>query len=194
MKVIGITGSSGSGKSTVSKIVAKELNANLIVADEVVRKMQQPGCDYYKEIVNLVGTDYLYKDGKINRKKLGNAIFQDETIRKKINSLTNKYVVQEIKNQIENSKQEYVVIDVPLLLESGLNKQCNLVIGVIARRNIKVARICNRDNVKKETAKARLKIQPKNSFYKKNIRIIIKNNGGDYDKLVGRVRKMLQKL
>ena len=70
MKVIGITGSSGSGKSTVSKILANKLNADLIVADDVVKQLHEPNQKYFKEIVKVIGKNYLNEDGKINRKTL----------------------------------------------------------------------------------------------------------------------------
>jgi len=194
MKVIGVTGSSGSGKSTVSKIIQKELNAKLIVADEIVKKMQEPGEEYFEKIVELLGNKYLNKDGKLNRKKVADLIFKNEEKREKINKLTKKYVVTEIISKIENSTSEYIVIDVPLLVESGLNKICNIVIGVISNFEEQIKRICERDNITKEEAIVRLDIQPDNEFYEKNVDYILENNGGENDKLVGRIRTILQEL
>ena len=194
MKVIGVTGSSGSGKSTVSKIIQKELNTKLIVADEIVKKMQEPGEEYFEKIVELLGNKYLNKNGKLNRKKVADLIFKDEEKRKKINELTKKYVVTEILSKIENSTSEYIVIDVPLLVESGLNKICNIVIGVISNFEEQIKRICSRDNITKKEAIIRLNIQPNNDFYKKNVDYIVENNGGEYDKLLGRIRDILQEL
>lgn len=194
MKVIGVTGSSGSGKSTVSKIIQKELNAKLIVADEIVKKMQEPGEEYFEKTIELLGSKYLNKDGKLNRKKVADLIFKDEEKRKKINELTKKYVVTEIISKIENSTSEYIVIDVPLLVESGLNKICNIVIGVISNFEEQIKRICSRDNITKKEAIIRLNIQPDNDFYKKNVDYIVENNGGEYDKLLERIRDILQEL
>ena len=194
MKVIGVTGSSGSGKSTVSKIIQKELNAKLIVADEIVKKMQEPGEEYFEKIVELLGNKYLNRDGKLNRKKVADLIFKDEEKRKEINELTKKYVVTKIVRKIENSTSEYIVIDVPLLVESGLNKICNIVIGVVSNFEEQIKRICSRENIAKEEAIIRLNIQPNNEFYEKNVDYIVENNGGEYDKLVGRIRDILQEL
>lgn len=194
MKVIGVTGSSGSGKSTVSKIIQKELNAKLIVADEIVKKMQEPGEEYFEKTIELLGSKYLNRDGKLNRRKVADLIFRDEEKREEINELTKKYIVTEIIRQIENSTSEYIVIDVPLLVESGLNKICNIVIGVISNFEEQIKRICFRDNIAKEEAIIRLNIQPNNDFYKKNVDYIVENNGGEYDKLLGRIRDILQEL
>ena len=194
MKIIGITGSSGSGKSTISKIIADELNAKLIIADEVVKIMQKPNEKYYKKIVKLVGKDYLDEKGYLNRTKLANLIFEDAKIRNKLNKLTNKYVVSEIKAQVKSSNLEYVIIDAPLLIESKLNKICNLTIVVIADYDTKIERICTRDEIEKDMAKVRLNAQPNDDFYKENVDYVIENNGGDYDKLLGRIRTILQQL
>lgn len=194
MKIIGITGSSGSGKSLVAKIISNELDAKLIIADEIVKKMQEPGQEYFKEIVKLLGEEYLNKEGKLDRKKVAKLVFKDEKVRKNLNELTQKYVVTEIKSEIEHSCNEYVVIDVPLLIESGLDKICNLVIGVVSKNEEQIKRICERDKLTKEEALSRLNIQPGNKFYKKNVDYIIENNGGEYDKLLGRIRDILQEL
>ena len=194
MKVIGITGSSGSGKSTVSKIIQNELNAKLIVADEIVKKMQETGQEYFEKIIELLGNEYLNKDAKLNRKKVADLIFKDEEKREEINKLTKKYVVAEIKRKIESSTKEYVVIDAPLLIESGLDKICNIVIGVVADYKTQIERICERDKLTKVEAVSRLNIQPDNEFYRKNVDYIVENNGGEYDKLLGRIRTILQEL
>ena len=194
MKIIGITGSSGSGKSTVARIIADELNAKLIVADEVVKQMQEPETLYYKEIVNIFGKEYLGKDNKLNRKKIAKCIFEDNEKRVKLNSLTQKYVADEIKHQITNSNEEYIVIDVPLLIESGLSKICNIVIASLSNKNIQIERICKRDSITKQEAIARLKVQPNNEFYQEHADYIIINEGEKNDKLMGRIREILQEL
>lgn len=194
MKVIGITGSSGSGKSTLSKILGQELNARIIDADEVVKQLQQKGTKYYKEIVETFGQEILQEDGSLNRKKLAQIIFQDELKKEKIDNLTYKYVVEEIKKQIEKAKEEYIIIDAPLLIESKLNEICDVVIAVISNKGVQLKRICKRDNIEEKNAKIRLKSQKNNEFYKTNADYIVENNGGKIDVLVGRIRKLVQEL
>ena len=141
-----------------------------------------------------MGNEYLNKDAKLNRKKVADLIFKDEEKREEINKLTKKYVVAEIKRKIESSTKEYVVIDAPLLIESGLDKICNIVIGVVADYKTQIERICERDKLTKVEAVSRLNIQPDNEFYRKNVDYIVENNGGEYDKLLGRIRNILQEL
>lgn len=194
MKVIGITGSSGSGKSTLTKILANELNAKPIYSDEVVKKMQKKGTNYYKKIVETFGEEILNENKEINRKKLAEIIFSKEEDRNKMNEITKTYVLEEIKRQIKETKKEIVIVDAPILIESGLNKECNIIIVVICNRETQIERICKRDNIEEKEAIARLNSQKSNEYYKKYADYVVENDGGEYDKFVGRIRASLQKL
>lgn len=194
MKIIGITGSSGSGKSTASKIMAEELGAKVIDADKLVKQMQTPGQIYFEKIVELFGREILQKDGVLNRRKIAQIIFQDELKKEKLNKLTYKYVVEEIKTQIKNIQEKYVIIDAPLLIESKLNKICDVTVAVTSNENEQIKRICRRDNIEENDAKLRIKAQKNNDFYKTNVDYIVENNGGTYNEFVGRIRMLVQEL
>lgn len=194
MKIIGITGSSGSGKSTVSKIMAEELGAKVLDADKIVKQMQKPDTIYFKKIVELFGEEILQKDGSLNRRKLAEIIFQDELKKEELDKLTYKYVVEEIKKQINNMQEEHIIIDAPLLIESKLNEICDVTIGVISSEEEQIKRICKRDNIEENEAKLRIKSQKNNNFYEINVDYVVENNGGTYNEFVGRVRGLVQKL
>ena len=194
MKIIGITGSSGSGKSTITKILGEELKAKTIYADKVVNELQQKGNKYLNEIIKLFGEDYLIENGELNREKLAKTIFEDAKKRESLNKLTKKYVAEEIKKQIKEADFEYVIIDAPLLIETKLYNCCDTIIAVVSDREEQINRICNRDNISQEKALERINAQPSNEYYKKYANLIVENNGGNYDELVGRVREVLQKL
>ena len=172
--IIGITGNSGSGKSEISKIIAKKINAKIIDADKIVQQIAEPGNEYYEKQAELFGKEILINN-ELNKKKIAEIIYKNSEKREALNKLTYKYVVDEIKNQIEQDKNN--IIDAPLLFESGLDKLCDFTIGVLANNKIKVARICNRDNIDEETALSRLKIQENDEFYIKNADYIVENNG-----------------
>lgn len=194
MKIIGITGSSGSGKSTVANILSKQLKAELINADDIAKQMQKTGSEYFNNIVNLFGAEIIKENGSLNRKKIAEIIFQDKNQRDKLDNLTYKYVVKEIENQIKISKAQTIIIDAPLLIESKLNKICNIIIAVISRQEEQIKRICARDNIEENVAKLRIKAQKNNEFYQKNADYIIENNGGNYNEFVGKIRKLVSKL
>lgn len=174
--IIGITGNSGTGKSEISKLLAEKINAKIINADEVVKELSENGNEYYEKIVELFGSSIL-NNNKLNKPQMAKIIYNNKEKREELNKLTYKYVVEEIKKRAKNSDYKNLIIDAPLLFESGLNKICNITIGVIANMDNKIQRICKRDNIDEETALARLKIQQEDKFYIQKSDYIIKNNG-----------------
>lgn len=181
MKVIGITGNSGSGKTTASKILEEKLSAYVIDADKVVRDMSQPGTEYFNAIKRVFGDNFFTEDGNINRKKLADEIYNQKDSLHRLNDITFKYVKEEIENRISvnKSENEYVVIDVPLLFEAGLEKSCDVVIAMVADDEKKIERIMERDGIDYETAKKRLDIQPNDEMYLEKADFIIDNSNDD---------------
>ncbi len=179
MKVIGVTGSSGSGKTTLCQILSEKEGVKLIDADKVVREMSVPNTKYLNAIKETFGKEIFFEDGNLNRKLLGNKIYNDNNSLKKLNNLTFKYVVNEIIERIEKSKKEniqYLIIDAPLLFESKLDKYCDYVIALIADTNLKIKRICKRDNIDEKTARSRLNIQHEDYYYIEKADFVIENN------------------
>jgi len=189
--IIGITGNSGSGKTSISKLLKEKLDADIINADEIVREMSMPGEVYYNEIIKTFGEDILLENGEINKTKLADIIFKSNEKRDVLNLLTFKYIVYEIKERASLSKSEIVIIDAPLLIESKLNEICDIVISVIADENIKLQRICVRDSIDENIALNRINAQPKNEFYIKNSNLVIINNNSNLPKQVEGIKKLL---
>ncbi len=191
MKIIGITGTSGSGKTTLSQILNKREDVELIDADKVVREMSEPGAEYLEAIKNTFGEEVFLDDGNLNRKSLANKIYNDGQALESLNRLTFKYVVTEILNRIRNINEKnikYIVIDAPLLFEAGLDKHCNIVVALIADYNLKIKRICMRDNIDEKTAESRLNIQHEDSFYTEKADYVIKNNENcDLEKEINKI-------
>ena len=190
--IIGITGNSGSGKTSISKLLKEKLSADIINADEVVKEMSMPGAVYYNEIIKAFGEDILLENGEINKSKLADIIFKDNEKRDVLNSLTFKYIVKEIKTRVASSKNEVVIIDAPLLIESKLNEMCDIVISVIADKDTKIKRICKRDNIDEETALDRINAQPENEFYIKNSNLVVmNNNNSNLEKQVEGIKELI---
>ncbi len=179
MKIIGITGSSGSGKTTLSQILNERKDVKLIDVDKVVKEMSIPGTEYLKEIEKSFGKEILLEDGNLNRKLLGKKIYNEKEALEKLNKLTFKYVVNEILNRIKKSKEEqiqFLIIDAPLLFEAGLEKNCDYVVVLVAKEELKIQRICERDNIDEQTARSRLRIQHQDSYYTEKADYVIENN------------------
>ncbi len=197
MKVIGITGSSGSGKTTLSKILNEREDVKVINADEVVRELSVPGTEYLNAIKDTFGQEVFFEDGNLNRKKLAKKIYNDNVSRENLNKLTFNYVVKEIISRvinIDSEKVKFAIIDAPLLFESGLNKCCDYVISLIADFDLKVRRICKRDNIDEQTAKSRLNIQNEDEFYIQKSDFVIHNSeNNDLNKEIEKIFKEILK-
>lgn len=177
MKIIGITGASGAGKTTICTILNQKYNAHIIDADKIAKKLSQKGNPYLAAISDYFGEDILTDVGELQRKKLANIIYENEEKRTALNNITFKYVVEEIKQKIDELKNEkLVVIDAPLLFESKLDELCDYVIGVIASDTSKIERICKRDSIQQDIAKKRILVQMKDDEIRKKADYIIENN------------------
>ena len=178
MKIIGITGKSGAGKSTVCEILKDKYNVEIIDADKIARTLTQRKTRYLEEIINEFGIEILDEEARLDRKKLAEIIYSNSKAREKLNLLTFKYVVEEIKQEIERVKSlEIVVIDAPLLFESKLNEICDKTIAVVASDNIEIERICKRDLIDEQSAKNRLNTQLSRKYLIEHVDYIIENNG-----------------
>lgn len=193
MRVIGITGSSGSGKTTVCEIIKKLYNSEVLDADKVAKELSSDiNSNYYKEMVKLFGEECVLENKLLNRRMIAEIIYQDDIKRKSLNDLTFNYVVEKIKKDLSEIKdKELVIIDAPLLYEAGVDKICDKVIAIIADKNNKVRRICLRDGIDEVFAKKRLLIQNEDDFYIKKADYIIYNNK-DIKELEESIKKVLE--
>lgn len=186
MKIIGVTGNSGAGKSEVCKMLKIKYNAYIIDADEIARSITILNKECIDEIVKNFGEDILDINGNIKRGKLAKIIYNNKNKREKLNSITFKYITEQVNIELEKAKKEnfdYAIIDAPLLFEADIAKKCNIVIGIISKKDIKIARISNRDSITIEDANSRLKAQKSNKFFKENCNYIIENNYNTLEKL-----------
>ncbi|MDK2985175.1 MAG: dephospho-CoA kinase [Clostridia bacterium] len=160
--VIGLTGGIASGKTTVATIL-QELGAAVLDADEVAKKIVQKGKPAYKEIINTFGRKVLTSDGDLNRKLLGKIVFNDEEKRKKLESIIHprvkEYFLEEIQRIKEKDPQKIIVLDVPLLLESGMETLVDEVWVVAVSEELQIKRIELRDRIGRQEALKRIKAQ-----------------------------------
>lgn len=177
MSIIGITGSSGAGKSTICEILEKEYNVKVINADKIAKKLSKRGTNYIREIAEKFGVDILDEDGELKRKKLAEIIYTDHKKREELNNCTFKYIKKEIEQQIKKEKKaSTIVIDAPLLFECDLDEMCDVVIGIVSNKELQIERIVARDNIDYEHAEKRINAQASNEFYIKKCDEIIENN------------------
>ncbi len=164
--IIGITGGSGSGKSTVVKYLADE-GFFVIDADKVARDIVKAGEPANEQIKNHFGKEVFFDDGSLNRKKLGQIVFSDKNELEVLNSITHKYILDRIKNQIEQNKDKDIIIDAALLKKGGLDRLCDVSILITADKDIRIKRLVKRDSIDENAAKMRISSQQTDGEYKK---------------------------
>ena len=165
MKIIGICGSSGSGKSYVCGLFAKYGIAH-IDTDKLYREVTvKGGTACLKELTESFGDEILDENGELNRRALSKIVFEGENAREKrelLNSITHKHILIDTNALIEKYRQEgkrAVLVDAPLLFESGFNKICHFTICVTSPLEEKIQRIIARDKISESSAVLRLKAQ-----------------------------------
>ncbi len=187
--IIGVTGNSGSGKSEVCKIL-KEKGGYIIDTDKLGHQIIKKGQKAYDEILNYFGKDILQNE-EINRKVLGEIVFNNKEKLDVLTKITHKYITEEVKKQIKTNKSKnYIVIDGALLIEAKVNKFCDQVWLVDANINTKIKRIVKRDNISENLAKKRLDKQRKFEDFKNHVDYIIENNS-DTNNLKEKVEHIL---
>ena len=160
MLLVGLTGGIGSGKSTVAARLV-EHGAELIDADQIAREVVEPGKPAYRKIVDHFGPGILDAEGFIDRPALGALVFVDEQKRALLNELTHPRVIEEIASRMEllQAFDGVVVIDVPLLVESGVNRGYEAVVVVAAKPDTQLRRLVELRGMKPEDAQARIDAQ-----------------------------------
>ena len=118
--VLAVTGNIGTGKSFVNKKFKNLFDAVLIDADNIAKRISQIGKNGYKKIKTEFGETYFKKNGKLNRKKLGERVFKNDEMRKKLNNLLHPIIIDNIKEKISNFKNKFIVLEIPLLIEEKL--------------------------------------------------------------------------
>lgn len=176
--IIGLTGQTGAGKSTVSRVFA-ENGYSVINADHISRKVVEKGSECLKELTEMFGLDILNPDETLNRKELAKIVFTDKTKLEMLNSIIYPYITTEIISQIKHYSEtgkKLILLDAPTLFESHSDDFCEIIISVVAEPEIRKKRIIQRDNITAEHAQNRMNSQLSTEFFIEHSDFIIENN------------------
>jgi|Cm1ome_4_1110797.scaffolds.fasta_scaffold08263_2 dephospho-CoA kinase len=177
--VVGLTGQTGAGKTTISKIFSD--NGYMVIdADKVARKVVEKGSNCLYEIEELFGREVLNADGTLDRKALAAIVFTDKTKLETLNTIMHPYITKEILRMIkENSNRgvKLILLDAPTLFESHADDFCEIIISVLADENVREQRIIARDNISHEQARQRMDSQYSDEFFMSHSDYIIRNDG-----------------
>lgn len=160
--IIGLTGGIASGKSTVSSMLV-ELGASLVDADRLAREVVLPGTPTLQAVIDAFGQAIVADDGSLDRKKLGEIVFADESARKRLESILHPAIRELMKERMNKLESDHpkglVVVDVPLMYESSLASMFDEVMLVYVPANVQLERLMKRDGLSREQAQARLRAQ-----------------------------------
>jgi len=197
IKIIGLTGGIATGKSTVTAIL-REKGFPVIDADKIARDVVRIGEIAYNDIIKEFGKGVLLDNRDINRGKLGEIIFNNLEARKRLNSIVHPRVTDKIKEEIRlySNDNKVIFLDIPLLIEEKEKLEAeglrfNAIWVVYVTRDIQIRRLINRDKLRIDEAKSRIKSQMDIDEKRKLADIII-DNTGDIAKLEEKINELLK--
>lgn len=180
MKVYGITGGAGTGKSEVIKMLQQNFGGCVIMSDEVARELMQKGNISYQLIVEYFGRDILMDDGEIDRKKLADHVFNNKEALEKLNSMTHPYVKEEIRKLIAEAEASgecrFVALESAILLECGYEDICDEFWYVYTKPEIRRQRMKETRNYSDEKVDSVMRNQQLDEVFFEQCSFVIKNN------------------
>jgi dephospho-CoA kinase len=190
--ILGLTGSFGSGKTTVARIF-KSFGAHIIDADELAHNCIRPKTLAYKRIIRTFGKGILKKIKVIDRAKLARLAFNNRNLLRRLNDIIHPQVIRLIKSKIKSSGSKVIVLDAPLLLEAGLRKIVDKLIVVKISRKKQIERIQDRTPLDKADILKRIKYQIPLTQKVRLADLVIDNNGAirETRKQAGKIRRLL---
>lgn len=176
--IVGLTGQSGAGKTTVCKVF-EENGFSVINCDLIARQVTEKGSPCLNDYVECFGRVILNEDGTLNRHLLGDIVFSHEDQLAKLNAIAYPYITYEIVENLKKMAQEgkkLVLLDAPTLFESRADDFCDLIISVTADEESRLKRITERDGITEEQARKRFSSQHTEAFFRNRSDYIIINN------------------
>ncbi len=195
MYVIGLTGGIASGKSTILNILKTKMDIPIIDADKIARIIVEPGKKAWKELVSYFGTGILYDDQTVNRKKLGEIIFNNAGYRKRINEITHPIIIDEIKTLLRyynNNGEKFVIVDVALLIEINMMPMVDTLWVVFVPLEVQIKRLMKRNDFTSEEALVRIESQMPLIEKVKYADVVI-DNSGSIEETKHQIEKLCEK-
>lgn len=145
MRIIGVTGGVGAGKSTVLKVLKEEYGAELLMADEIGRELMEPGAACFRPVIEVFGETVIGEDGRLNRGKIAEAVFKDPEALKKLNGIIHPAVRREIERRLSllrmTEPEKTAVIESAILIEAGYEEICPEIWYVRADKETRIGRL-----------------------------------------------------
>ena len=176
--VIGLTGQTGAGKSTVSKVFVQN-GFRLIDADAISRHVVARECHCLITLQECFTDAILTPDGELDRKVMASIAFSDHRKLEMLNTIMYPYIVGEILRMIHRFSQQnhkLILLDAPTLFESRADDFCDLIISVVAKPELRMQRIMERDHISEKAAQQRMEMQLTEEFFRLHSDTVLENN------------------
>lgn len=193
MKIIGLTGGIGSGKTTVSDYLISR-GYPVLDADRIAREIVLPGSEMLIRLAAVFGEEIIREDGSLDRRKLGDIVFSDPEKKKTLDSLMHTEILELIHERIYRFREsaEVIFIDAPLLFETGLDKSVNEIWVVDVDNETRIKRIMERDGLKRDEILKRISTQMTREEKNRRADVIL-DNTGDQEALYRQIEQLLKK-
>ena len=195
MKVIGLTGGIGTGKSTVSAYL-KQKNIPVVDADQIAWEITAPGSPVLDDIRALLGDDVFFEDGTMDRQKVASIIFSNQEILSAYEALTTAEAVRRCISELDEYRQQGIydmaVLDAPLLFECGLESQTDEDWVVDADLEVRISRVMARDGISRQAIMDRIHRQM-SSEKKRELADFVIDNSGSLDELHVQIDQLLER-
>lgn len=194
MLIIGLTGASGAGKGLFAQTAHKYFGALHIDTDKLARQVVMPGQECLHKIAECFGENILCEDGSLNRKELAKVVFSDKQKLELLNSITHPAItllVRDILKDAQSSGTKIAIIDAPLLFESGEDSVCDITVGVVAQKDIRLKRIMKRDSIDEKAAESRLISGKDTKFFVDRCDYILENNYDEPNEFAEKCRELI---
>ena len=181
MKVIGITGGIGSGKSLVAKIMIDKYGAVFINTDKIAKDQMKIGGISYQGVVDYFGKSILAEDGSINSSKLSKLVFNNKEKLQKLNDLTHPQVLEVVVNELNklgaSGEVKYAIIETALMIEAGFDYICDEVWYVYSPEDVRKERLMKERNYSEEKINSILESQSKDEDFRRRFSTVVENTG-----------------
>lgn len=179
MKVIGLTGGIGCGKSKVAEILKEEYNATILLTDDIAKAQYNKGCEGYIKLCELFGSAILDNQEEIDKSALATIIFNDSKQREKVNGIIHPIVRKIVEEGIDKSRrnnEKYVVVESAILVEAGYRDICDEIWFVKCDVNTRIERLMTTRGYTKEKCESIFANQAKEDEYLRNCDYVINND------------------
>ncbi len=187
MKVLGITGGVGAGKSTVLNYMKEAHGAYLLECDEIGRRLQMRGGACFAPMVGLFGQEIIGEDGEADRKKIASIVFNDRDMLRKLEEIVHPavkaYVEDEIRSLREQAVEDrkntpaFIVVESAILLEENYDRVCDEIWYVYASEEARAARLAASRGYSQERIRQVMEAQKADSFFRDRCQLVIDNSG-----------------